>query len=631
MNSIKQFISIILLLVTFSSLQAQDLINLVPKETFFTGMLDINQINTKAKLEELIKLPLLEKMDKEIKEVFTDFIEEDSSNYLDLNKYGINTNSKSYFYANTDRKVFYGALIVALSDEARFENFIKFLTDNKKNNAIIATDNYKYIDTKDVKIVWNTNTASIFGLSIWPHYKDSIRTEIKKRYSVENKVWQTESGIKIEFDDLIEETEKTKSDSEQQEKNQGYKKPSYNIYSLLRSATDSVKKDWVKRNLPVLLKNKTKSLASNAEYVKNVKHNPDAAIIMDYGQFNQLYINNFKGLVYRSLGESLLFNNIMELYTGMKLFASLDFDKDKVELKSDVTYSKMLEDLYKDVKKKKISKKLLKYMDKDLMGYYAFGLDIEGVSKGVKSILKKTLPAVPKYGKSAVPAMEIIDIIIDEKALYNIFTGDMVLAVNGVKPMEVIHTTYDYDEEFNKVEITDTSVQTMPEVQMMLGIKNQTDIDKIFKLLTSLDFLRKEGNIYSVHIKHNKIPVFLSIHDDILFVSNNKSFIKSPVVYEKSKQPGKQHAKMFRKNTFVAFADIEKIAGYFAEAGFAKGEKNMLIETSKILSNIIMTGKTDAKKISGSYILELKKSEENSIVDLLTFLNSLYIKSGKRI
>ena len=69
------------------------------------------------------------------------------------------------------------------------------------------------------------------------------------------------------------------------------------------------------------------------------------------------------------------------------------------------------------------------------MGYYAMGIDIKGVSKGIGNVLKTTLPLIPEYGNMAVSAMDVLDIIIDEQALYNILTGDLVLAFNGIKPV----------------------------------------------------------------------------------------------------------------------------------------------------------------------------------------------------
>ena len=138
-------------------------------------------------------------------------------------------------------------------------------------------------------------------------------------------------------------------------------------------------------------------------------------------------------------------------------------------------------------------------------------LDIKGLSEGLKQIFRNTLPEMPEYGKAAVSTMDILDIIIDEKAIYKVFTGDAVVAVNGVKELEVIHKTYDYDEEFNRKEIIDTSMQKMPELLLMIGVGNKKDVQKIVDLLVNTEVFKKTGNVYSLDIKRNKLPVHFSI------------------------------------------------------------------------------------------------------------------------
>jgi len=221
--------------------------------------------------------------------------------------------------------------------------------------------------------------------------------------------------------------------------------------------------------------------------------------------------------------------------------------------------------------------------------------------------------------------------IIDEKAIYKVFTGDAVVAVNGVKELEVVHTTYDYDDEFNRTEIIDTSLQKMPELVLMLGVGNKKDVNKIIKVLLNTKIVEKNGNVYSADIKKSKVPVHFRIYDDILFISNNKTYIQNPVIYSKNKQLNREHSKMFKKNTFVAYANTAEIARYFADTEGSFNDKKMLIETSNLFRHIMMFGHIKGNYMHSKYIVQLSESNDNSISDILKFMNKLYVIDGKKI
>jgi hypothetical protein len=330
-----------------------------------------------------------------------------------------------------------------------------------------------------------------------------------------------------------------------------------------------------------------------------------------------------------SFGNNILLDYMKGFYNGLNMFGKVELNQDDVKMTFDMKHSSKMNEIYKEVKKTKISKDFLKYLDNDLMGYYAVGIDIEGIAKGFGNTMREILPTVSKYGDIAGSAMDVLDIFIDEQAIYKVFTGDLVLAVNGVKPVEVIHKTYDYDENFNMKEVMDTTMQMQPEISLMLGIGNIDDVNKIIKLLISLELLKPEGNLYTLSYKNTNLPAYLKIQDKILFISNNKSYVEHPQVVAKNKQLSKVHAKMFSQNSFVVYANTSKIAQHYALQGHSGNEK-ILTEAAALFSNIKILGRSKKGYSSASCVLELSKTNDNSIVDILKFMNDLYLVKGKR-
>lgn len=645
MNALKKLIASLLAIVVTLTVAAQDLLTFVPADAAYVGMANLEQINTKGHFAELINLPFLQKMDREIAKDFSrDLVSADSSNYLDLTKYGFDVKGKTYSYFVGRDKMYYGAALFSIADKNKFTEFVKLFTRDKEGEKIIVTDNYSQSGSRDLHIVWNNSVAAIFGVSMSRAYKDTIEAEIRRKYNIEDpyysyfKNYEEEAVEEIPADEAIVEQDEVTVTEPSEENNDtiisedlSNQKDYVDIYTLKYAAFDSITNEWIYHNTASFIESKgANSYVGNSYFQEYLKSQPDAALVIDYGLLSNMFMTPMLGAFPRSVWDKSTYGFLNSFYKGMTMYAKLDMQKDAVELSIDTKYSSEINMVLDKIKKKKISKDFFKYMNKDMMGYYAVGLDIEGVSEGLKDMLRKTLPQIPEYGKAAVNGMDLIDILIDEKAIYNIFTGDAVLAVNGVKEIEVIRKTYEFDDDFNRIDIIDTSMQKMPDILFMAGIGNKTDIQKLADLLVNLKIFKKEGNLYSIDVKRNKIPVHFQILDNILFIGNNKSTVANPLVASDKQLKG-DHKKMFKKNTFVGYVNVAGITRSLADFDLSQKKQQSLVETSNLFKEIKMQGYKKGNMMHGKYTIQLKESKYNSIEDILRFINNMYLINDKRI
>ena len=616
MISLKRIITLTIALFMLWNVSAQELIEYVNKNASVVAMINLKQIKTKADFDELIKLPFVKEMDKKIaKDISRNLIEENTPYYLNLSKYGINVNSNSYFYFVSGKEMYSGALIVSINDKNKFTEFVKIFTKDKEGEKIKSKDSYLQTNKRDFYIIWNNNIAVFMSATINPAQKEAIEKQVKKQ---------------LGYDDKIEVTEEITEEVTEEE---GLRKPSYtDIYELKHKKIDSIQKNWFKNNTANFIKHRgINSYAKNTDFNNYTKSNPDAALVVDYGLFSDMYFNAFKNIYPKQFRKLASADLIQSFTKDMKMFIKFNFSKDDVTFNFDIKLSEKVNEVFAEVKKKSINKDFLKYMKKDMMGYYAFGLDVKGYSEGTKELLQENLTEIPKYGKIAVGVIDLLDIIIDEDAIYELFTGDVVFGINGVKEFEVVRKTYDWDDNFNKIEKTDTIIRKMPEILFMLGVGNKKNVNKLIALLESTKILEKKENFYSVDVKGNKIPVFLRIYNDILFISNNEKYIKNPKVYSKTEQLSKQHSKMFKKNFFVAYANTATVSRYFADSEISFNEKKMLIAASNTIKHITLTGNKKNKYMNSKYFIKLSETEDNSIKDIIIFMNKLYLLNGKKI
>jgi hypothetical protein len=660
MNSIKLSLLLFLTFIVTSAVRAQDLMGLIPQKNSFIGVVDINKIKSKAGFAELANLPYIEKMAKSISEkIFKDSVKENSISYLDLGKYGINTDGKAYFYFKTEAKVYYGVMLIPLKNEAVFTSYVKKLTTDTAGSNVTVKNNLKFAAIKDLRLVWNDKAIAFWSVFISPAYKDSISTSMRNAIDKSLSsamdtiappppppaLYESDSIATVETP--IEETipEIVNSDSTDYyapldttynydyNYESTYKDPYAEVYGKVDSICKGVTNEWCALNEDKFLMDKgVNSLSSDQEFTTFVKSQPDVAMVLDYGQLASLYMSSVgrmgMGLVSMWDVRKSQLASIMEIYKGVVLYAKIEHNKDDIELNVRVKYSNVLNEIYKEVKKKKIQAGFLKYMSRDLMGYYAAGIDIKGVSKGVGNYLKNMLPQLPQYGPIVVSAMDVLDIFIDEERLYNIFSGDVVFAVNGVKPTQVIHTSYKYDDDYNRTEVIDTTTQMRPEVLLMLGLGNQGDVEKILKLFKTSQLLKQEGNYYGLAKNNSSLPVYFRIHDNILFITNSQSFAENPVVCADGKQLDKVHANMFKKNTSVLYLDIANITGFFAKDTTNRYHKDFTSATG-LFSGITMYGANKQGYAESKCVLKLKETSDNAMVDIIKFINAIFENKQK--
>lgn len=669
MNISKFFILSLVILVTVSGIKAQDAGNLVPKNAHHIGAIDLNKIKSKQGFSELAKLPMLEFLSLNIgKELFKDTTNEKSTKYIDLGYYGINTSSKAYIYANSDSVVFFGAMVVAINNNEAFFKFVRSFVGDTTENSIVKLNNSMLARKQNFRILWNNQYAAFWTASILPAVSDSIRRSLDEKYGLnETEAFpafppsnseETAVADADNEEEVLEETAEevseaenteeeivTEEDSEEEvseeevpaeevteeELSEEVEEEDYiDTYYMASQICDSILNVWIAENQMSFLSDKgLNSVKNNMEFKALVKNNPDAAFIIDYGQFVSMYMNSFNiaGLI---SGYGPMVSQFMNIYSGIKAYITLDFNKDDVSAKWDFKYSESLNEIYKEIKKKKISPRFLPYLNKDMMGYLAVGMDIGGISKGVGNYIRKSLPSIPQYGDMAVSVMDLIDIVIDEERLYNIFSGDIVIAVNDVKPIQIIHKGYDFDEEYNKIETADTTVQERPEALIMIGVGNNDDVNKIFQILIRSKLIKSMGNYYGLEKESASFPVYFRVMNNIIFISNNQGYIENPTVYASKARLDKKHTAMFKKNTAVLYTNLDKISTYFVSKDLASFN-NSIVEASKTFSELTYYGSIKKKgRISSNYVLKLKETNDNALTDLFKFFNFIYMENGKQ-
>jgi len=157
---------------------------------------------------------------------------------------------------------------------------------------------------------------------------------------------------------------------------------------------------------------------------------------------------------------------------------------------------------------------------------------------------------------------DIISVTLDEEAIAKIMTGNVVMLCDGFTKQNVSYKSYDYDENFNRVEVTRESEETLPSFLMMIESENFKTIKNWMDLgvRESAGIMEKTSYGYSISA-NNDIPmmVHMIFKDNIIYICNDGAKMENIVAGRSTGSSTKEHKKLLTKNNAAMYVDAAKV------------------------------------------------------------------------
>jgi hypothetical protein len=408
--------------------------------------------------------------------------------------YGVNNNANYYFIVGMNDSINHNALLFNKSDEAKFGSFINsIIPESQKKDLVILKNGYEYYSDEDIMIAWNKEVVAFINYTIPYRY----------RYS------DHEESTDEEYYESYEERLAAKAKKKEEEK---------------RLKLESVLND--------LFNSKPEhSLKFSANYTKSLSEKGDISYFMNaLGSNADLYFKAFGG---RSSKRS---NEFMSMFKDNFGYGSLNFNDNDISLKSlQHVGSKYIKQM-KVMNKKKFNKSMFKYIGGDhLLGIAGFSVKPEPAYEMYRDMYVSILGNISEDESWIGTAADIGFTFFDEEELFDLVQGDFVFAVTDIKEFEVEYTSYDYDDDYNRVEKIKTKKETLPEFVSLATIGNKELRDKIIKLMTQTDVIVKKDHYFELQEPKSRysdraakpLNVFYMIKDDLLVITNNEELLKN--------------------------------------------------------------------------------------------------------
>ncbi len=258
-----------------------------------------------------------------------------------------------------------------------------------------------------------------------------------------------------------------------------YKAQQQHAAAVQQQASDSL--------MEVAFNQSVVSIRTEASYDKVIDPVAHVSVWLNYDNLMTQYFNLlFRGInrtLYSGLNaRHLSRNNEAGFRTGMNIF----FDQKRLRLEQK-TYTPQpeLNSLGREVYNSRQSPALAGYINPGCLAYLSSSLNTEAMAHYWYRLMRQYLSNNPFTGEFADLVdvyMDLMEIIIDEKAIGELLPGNMMMVLHKMDTRTVTYTDYEYDDNFKATEIKKTRQEATPDFSIVFETRKEGFMQKLAQL-----------------------------------------------------------------------------------------------------------------------------------------------------
>ncbi|NRD22257.1 hypothetical protein HNV10_03330 [Winogradskyella litoriviva] len=601
------------------TINAQDLVSKIPKDAKAVVSIKGKNVTDLVSVSEFENSKIGKLFLKEMRN-------ETDGRVSNLNELGIDLNRDFYYFMTSDSLSLKHHVLVPFKDKTGFE---KLMPERQKKKIITDGDLSYFVDTYDSMItMWNNNML-LMVVSQETYNNDYYSYN---DYSVE----EVAEEVVLEEEEV--EVESTESEIEVEETVIEPSEPTYNndYYENLRKDREA-KKLLADKALVTYAKSTIKgnhtngSILKNTKYVKAIGNGKDEAVAW-IGDFSSIYSDMLQNLSY-GMGPNYLglYDSFQSFYSDMSLTSKLNFEKSQASLKTRYTMNNDMAKYTEAMYNGKMNSNFFKYFNEDkMLGYFAVNISTKGVLEAYPEMMSKMFEG---YNDDEVAAfvpigMKILSLLIDEEGAAQLLRGDMLFVLTEMKERELTYTTYEYDENYEREEVTKTKKETLPGFLMMLTSSEGDLFHKLMNIAVKEsrgEVTLSTNGIYQLTTSDLPLTINVAYKDNaILIGSSFEDLVAIKTGKFNSKVSGK-HKSLIKKNSSAIYVNGHEIASTFPREMMPNAVKEKIDFISQNTEDVIFkTGKIKNNAMEGEMILNVpEKGHNNSLAYFLNMINAL--------
>jgi len=395
----------------------------------------------------------------------------------------------------------------------------------------------------------------------------------------------------------------------------------YDEYQKERVEQDAKKKQlalvWITAQADKIFNSSYASIETNKSYTSSLDHKAIA----------ELWVSSLQD-VYNSVAPefgSYAKSGLMKGYGSLN--AKLFMDDKSFRISTGLELAKDQADSYKKIMNRKLNKKFLNYVNSEkALGFMSYSIDTRAYLEEFPKLMKQTYGSF--LGKNMDEEFDLgtdlFSLLLDEEAVSKVIKGDALFVINGLNTKDVTYTTYDYDDDYNRKEITKTKKETLPDFLFMFSSDDHRLINKLIKYGTNKNYVTVSNNIYKIKEKKSPIDIYFMIKNDIIFFGNSLTEMQS--IYNNTFQSSinKKHKNLLAKNNFSFLFNAKNLVGKVPteEIGGEETAKKFNETLGKMGDVYMKSNPIKGNLVSAEISAEIPNGHENALKYLFSLIEN---------
>jgi hypothetical protein len=563
----RKLLLLVTLFTTFLGF-SQNLEQLIPADTEIVISANGNHLLQLVSVKELNNFMIGREILKNVNRK-----KDENQKFKRLDDLGFDLNSKAYYFYKSNDSISYHSFIIKLNNRTNFEKLME-----KKSENVIKKDGYNIKKGWGDLSIWNDNMFLFIGINSNREYMD-----------------ENENRLRNGDEDT-------------------------SFYSIKKDLAA----EWAEQYALNLLNKKGGTIAFNNSYMSSKDTKADATLwVKNYGEVIKNSLESIKYFLPRNLRN--MPEGSADMYGISTVTSNLYFEAEKIRMDVDMKVTDNWKNAYKNMYNSKLDKRFFKYFDQNkALAYMSMSVDTKAALDAYPRIATSLYGgALPGFQEEMNIGADLISLLLDEEAISNLVTGDMLFVLNDLGEKEVTYTTYEYDEDYNSTEVTKTKMEIHPDFTIMIGSENSALINRFANIGVKHHVMDKTAGYYKFKTP-DSVPfeLYAIMKNGILIITTSDAAITNISTNNFHANSGK-HKKLMRKNTTVFYVNPKAIIARLPAKEGTKNYKLNKYVQKNLVGSFLITSKMVADHFHSTATFDTKATSGNALKYIFNFIEDM--------
>src|SRR5690606_307887 len=397
--------------------------------------------------------------------------------------------------------------------------------------------------------------------------------------------------------------------------------PDGNLYEEYYAADQEIKRhlarEWVEafvgsqfEDMPVA------SVLTNRSYLSSLSK----------GALATAWIPSFESIYTTLLPELREFGrngNLFSYYGSLQV--GLFADKEGFKLKSQMELEDGLAKSFKRIYGRKLNRNFLKYINSDdAIGLFALSMDTRAYLEELPMLIKDTYGGLyERYEADIALGADLVSLLLDEAAIAKAAKGDALFVLNGIAEQEMPYISYEYDDDYNYMEVEKTKMETIPDFLLMFSSDDVSLYNRIMSYVTDKGYLAEQDGVY--RLSQGELPFDLAFarKNGVVFIGTSEDQLKAIVNGSYRGKLDKTTRRLLTKNKFAGILSAKKLSKEIPTEQLASLDRYIAFQ--KIFGTMgdfyFKSNGVKGNRISGEFVAQTPEGFDNAIQYLFSLVD----------